>query len=93
MDKRLKTVQRHYKCYQDGRVRNPPKNIDFGDYDYLDRPLMTTNVAQCLATKSYNQLLTVKNGLYRVIRMTPTTVTTDEDIIRNTVTEDLATKR
>lgn len=49
---------------------------------------MATSAAKCLATESYSKLLSSKTRPLRAMEMTPTSVTMDEDCIRNTVSVD-----
>lgn len=52
---------------------------------------MTTSAAKGLVTKSYNKLLSVKTGPFKVVEVSPTTVPIDEDGIYNTVSVDRST--
>lgn len=87
----MKTKLQLYKGDDDTRIRNTPKNIDAGQYIYYDREPVTTSAENCLATESNNKLLSVKTGTSRIIQILPTTVTTDKDSIRNTVSVYRAT--
>lgn len=47
--------------------------------------------AECLTTASYNQLMPSKTGHFQVVRVSPTTITIDQDGIRNTVSINRST--
>lgn len=52
---------------------------------------MTTSAAECMEIEYYSKLLSAKNGPFRVVETTPTTMTIHEESIRNTVFVDRAT--
>lgn len=89
-DKRMKKTQRRYKADQDKGIRNASKNIEVGQYVYVDRPPVTSSTVEGTATQLYSQLLSVKTGLFRVVEVLPTIVTIDVDCIRNIVSGDQA---
>lgn len=70
--------------------RKAPKQIEVGQYEYLERPPMTTSAEERLVTASYSKLLFLKTGPFRLIEVMPTTVTIDKDGTRNTVPVDWA---
>lgn len=86
----MKTAQRRYKGDYDRPVCSAPKAIEIGQYVYLDCPAMNTFSVERLATKSYIKLLSTKMGPLMVIKVSPTTVTIDEDGIENKVSVDRA---
>lgn len=53
----------------------------------IDRPQMKTSASERLVTESYSKLASSKTGLFRVIKVTPETVTIDQDGIGNTALE------
>lgn len=87
----MKTGRCHYKDDHDRPISNAPKNIEVGPNVYLHRPSMTTSAAECLTTKWYSKLLSVKTGPFHALEVTSTIVTTDKDGIRRTASVDRAT--
>lgn len=59
--------------------------VEDGQYLYLDPLPRTTSAAEHLTTESYSEILSANNGPFRVIGVTTTTVTTDNESILNTI--------
>lgn len=87
----MKTGQRGYKDDHDRKIRNPTKKIEIGRNLYLDRPPMTTNAAEHLASESNSHLLFGKTWPSGVIKMMLTRVMFHKDSIRSTVFVERAT--
>lgn len=90
-EKQMKSLQRRYKDDHDQEVLNAPLSFTARKTNYLDRPSMTTSVAERLMTKSCNKLMPPKKKPCKVIHGSPMTIMIDEDEIRNTVSIDRAT--
>lgn len=56
-----------------------------GQYIYFHQPAMATTDTERLSAESYNKLMHTKPGPFKVIEVSQTTITIDEDGIQNTI--------
>lgn len=87
-EKRIRSWQRLYKYCHDLKVFNVPLLVTVGQYIYLDCPPITTSATERLATGSYKKVMSPKTWPFKVIEVSPTTISTKEDGVRNTVSVD-----
>lgn len=87
----MKSSQQRYKNYHDLKFLNVPLWLTAEQYMYLDQPAMTNSATERLETESYNKLMPPKTGLFKVIKVQPTTINIYENGSRNTVSIDRAT--
>lgn len=89
--KLMRVAHQRYKEDHNGRASSELKKIKFEQYASLGRSPMNTSTVECLATELYSKILSIKTVPSQEIEVSPTTVTNNEDGIRNTVLVHRAT--
>lgn len=89
--KQVKTLRRCFKRDHDRQVCTAPKTIRIGRYVRLDRPPMSFSAAEHMALRPYNCLWSVKAGTFKVVKVSPTCLTVEENGIQKRVSVDWGT--
>lgn len=87
----MKSSQRPRKDNHDLKIRKVRVTFTARQYFHLARPSTTISAAERLATKLYNKLMPTKRGPFKIIEVSPSRITIEEEGFRNTVSVDQVT--
>lgn len=88
---RMKAAEGPFNSDHDKEVRKVLYTIGRGPEIYLDRAPIVTSAPERLATDSYSKLMPPETVPFKILKLSPTTVTIDEDGVRNSISINQAT--